>query len=511
MVFFTDKTNTPYSTSSPLNFLSQKAIDRRAAQNIAVIAEDLPITPAYIQGLKNIGIKVLYKTKWMNGVLVECTASDSQVISGLSFVSSVQYVAPGGRPVSNGRIRSSNKFKDVEQTSATTDMQLSMLAMDKMHSNGFRGQGMLIAIMDGGFQGADTISYFKHVFTEGRFNSNVSYDFVSGGSNVFRHHNHGTNVWSIIAGYKTGVFVGGAYEANFVLFVTEDVGSEYRIEEYNWLFAAERADSLGVDVINTSLGYNTFDDSQMNYTKLQMDGETAVITRATTLAASKGMAVVVSAGNEGAKSWSIITAPADGKNVLAVGAVTSTGLKSSFSSVGPSADGRIKPDVAALGSGVAIVNTNGSVGSGSGTSFAGPLTASLVAGYWQKLRSLSVPALFDTIRKTGTQFSLPDNSLGFGIPSFHYIITSIEEPKNGFLNVYPNPAQTEIILEFTDNQDFDFSVSVVDSHGSVHLIHPNWVEGTKFKVDLSLFPSGVYVLKCTRNRQSSIYKIIKVD
>jgi len=512
MVFFTDKTGTPHSVSSPLTFLSQKALDRRAAQNISVVEEDLPVAPSYVQGIRDAGATVLYKTKWMNGVLVECTSTDAENLTGLSFVNSVQYVAPGGRPPANGRIKMSRKFKDVESGFASTDVQLSLLGMDKMHSNGYKGEGILIAVLDAGFPGADTISYFKHVFTDGRFDATTSYDFVSGGSNVFRHHNHGTNVWSTIAAFKEDVFVGGAYKANFVLFVTEDAPTEYRVEEYNWLFAAEHADSLGVDVITTSLGYSTFDDPQMNYTQSQMDGETTVITRASKIAANKGMAVVASAGNEGNNSWGIITAPADGKNVLAVGAVTSAGVRSSFSSLGPSADGRFKPDVAALGSSVSVLRPDGIIGTSNGTSFAGPLTASLVAGYWQKYPELSAQQVLDTIRSRGHQFNSPDNFLGFGIPSFHYVITSVEPGlASDFIKVFPNPAKNHVMIEFPDKKVIDFTVSITDARGSVQTVYPMHVEGQKFMVDISEKKNGLYLIKIIRDSKFSIHKILKVD
>lgn len=517
MVFFNDKNGTPHSVSSPLTFLSQRAIDRRAAQNISIIEEDLPVTPLYVQSIRDAGVTVLYKTKWMNGVLVECTSSDATSIAGLAFVKSVEQVAPGGRPPTNGRKRSSRKFNDASASVQVTDMQISMLGMEEMHASGYRGEGMLMAIIDAGFPGADTISFFRHVFDDGRFHAEGSYDFVFGLSNVFDHYSepdqrHGTWVWSTIAAFKKDVFTGGAYKADFVLFVTEDTPTEYRIEEYNWLFAAERADSLGVDIISTSLGYNTFDDSNMNYSKPQMDGETAVITRASAMAANKGMAVVVSAGNEGNNSWGIITAPADGKNILAVGSVSASGVRSSTSSKGPSADGRFKPDVAAMGSSVSVVLANGTLGTQSGTSFAAPLMASLVAGYWQKLPDLTAQQLLDTIRRRGNQFDNPDNFLGFGIPSFYSsVTTAVNKPIENFVNIYPNPVSSEVWLEFLDGKDLNFKTLLVDARGAVQTLHPNQLEKQKFQIDLSNQPAGIYLLKLSRGSTIFTHKIFKVD
>ena len=264
MVFFNDKTGTPHNISSPETFLSNRSIQRRSNQSISVVEQDLPVVPAYVTAVQNTGAKVLYKTKWMNGVLVECDASLITEIDNLPSVSSINYVAPGARPAPGGRVRSSNKFKETNDEAAATDVQLTMLGMNAMHIAGYRGEGKLIAILDGGFPGVNTATPFQHIFNESRFDAATSYDFVSGSSNVFAKSNHGTHVLSIVGAHIPDSFSGGAYKATFILFITEYTPNEYRVEEYNWLFAAERADSAGVDLINTSLGYNTFDDATMN-------------------------------------------------------------------------------------------------------------------------------------------------------------------------------------------------------------------------------------------------------
>ena len=513
MVFFTDKSETPYSVSAPEEFLSDRALARRERQNISVTEQDLPVDPAYVQYIRDVdGVTVLYKTKWMNGVLVECDVTNVSTLEALSFVANVEYVAPGARPSAGGRIRSSNKFKGVSSVAEATDVQLELMGADHMHAAGYRGEGMLIAIMDAGFIGADTISFFKHVFDENRFDAATSYDFVSGGSNVFRHNNHGTHVWSTIGAYKNQEFTGGAYNANFVLFVTEHAPTEYRVEEYNWLFAAERADSLGVDVINTSLGYTTFDDSNMNYSSSDMNGETTVITQAANIAASKGMAVVVSAGNEGQGSATTIGAPSDSEYVLAVGAVTASGTISSFSSIGPSADGRIKPDVAAMGTGVSIIKNNGQLGSANGTSFSGPLTAGLVTGVWQMLPELTVQQLFDTIRASASQSSNPDFLLGYGIPNFISIITATEGELQNNVRIFPNPATREIFIEFSERTSREqFQLSLTDARGISHTAPLSTVDDLKFSLDISTQQSGLYILQVLQGNNVSTYKIIKIE
>src|SRR6478609_7267065 len=345
VVYLKDKNGTPFSITSPNQFLSQRSIDRRVRQKIEITAEDLPITPDYRAQLKATGASVFFSSKWLNCILVEATPALVTTITSLPFVSKVELVAPG-KKLNAGRVK---KFKKVKETSAipATNTQLSMIGIDSMHLDGFRGEGIYVGVFDSGFDGVNTALPFKPIFDEGRLLYSV--DLVANSKNVFQYDSHGTEVFSVIAAYSAGSFIGGAYKANYMLFVTEDVTSEYRIEEYNWLFAAEKADSAGVDVINSSLGYNLFDDSSMDYKVADLNGTTAIVSLAAAKALEKGMVVVCSAGNEGSNSWKYVTPPADVNGVLAIGSVTTARLKSSFSSIGPTADGRIKPDVMALG------------------------------------------------------------------------------------------------------------------------------------------------------------------
>jgi hypothetical protein len=390
-----------------------------------------------------------------------------------------------------------------------------MIGIDAMHEEGYHGEGILMAIMDAGFPGADTISYFKHVFDEDRFDAATSYDFVSGGSNVFQSNNHGTHVWSTIGAYKEGEFIGGAYKANFILFVTEHApqDSEFRVEEYNWLFAAEKADSAGVDIITTSLGYTTFEDPSMDYSPSDMDGQTTVITRAAEIAASKGIAVVASAGNAGQGFPTTIGAPSDGENVLAIGAVTSAGIITGFSSIGPSSDGRIKPDVSAMGQGVSVIQTNGTIGLANGTSFSCPLTASLVAGVWQMFPATPAKEILDMIRNNASQSENPNNQLGYGIPNFRRIITSTESemPEDWFV-VFPNPTPNQVRVEFKSNVSLnEMKFDIIDSKGSSSNIELVSINEKQFLVDISTLKSGIYLLRCQRGKQYSIHKILKTE
>lgn len=515
MVFFVDKSGTPYSVSNPSAYLSSKAIQRRAIQNIPVVESDLPVNPAYITNIENTGASVIYKTKWMNGVLVSCDASLLPAINALPEVSSIEYVSPGAHPSAGGRKKSVKEKKDTKE--AATDNQLSLLGIDEMHADGHRGEGVTIAVFDGGFSGANLTAPFTHIFSENRFDAVASYDFVHGGHEVFQYDDHGTRVWSVIAAYSPGSFIGGAYKANFQLYVTEDVPTEYRVEEYNWLFAAERADSAGVDIINSSLGYNIdFDDASMDYSTGQMDGETAIITRAAQFAADKGMLVVTSAGNEGLDaSWRIITAPADGRDVLAVGSVNSFMVRSPTSSVGPTADGRIKPDVVALGSGTSVVRANGSITTGSGTSFSAPLVTGLAAGLWQRQPGLSNKKLIEAIRMSASLAPNPDNFLGYGLPNYtaakHYI-EQVEQEE--LFAVFPNPITHDTLTIRPKNPE-DLTpvvILLVSAQGQIirdQNVNFTWLNN-QYTADLSFLSAGIYLIRIQAGEQVFVYKIVKI-
>ena len=288
-VFFKDKANTPYSISSPAQFLSYRSIGRRQKQNIPVIEEDLPVNPGYVNGVKQTGATVFYASRWWNGVLVEGDAAAITSINSLSFVSHSILVAPGKKNVS-GRVRSTRQKKNATSDMPVNQTQLQQIGLDEMHTQGYAGSGVRIAIFDSGFQGVNLSDPFLHLFNENRVK--YTFNFVNNTISVYQRDDHGTEVLSVMAASTTGVYTGGAYQAEYLLFITEDVSSEYRVEEFNWTIAAERADSAGVDVINTSLGYTDFDDPSMDYAKSDLNGETAIITRASRKAIEKGIVVV---------------------------------------------------------------------------------------------------------------------------------------------------------------------------------------------------------------------------
>jgi serine protease AprX len=492
VVHYYDKTGSPYTVSDPALYLSQRAIDRRAKQSIAITSADFPVNPAYVQGVAATGARVYYSSRWFNCTLVEADAAEAEAIRILPFVSSVETVAPGTH--AGGRVRSIKQRKG-SGIAAPTLHQLRMVGIDSMHIDGIRGDGVMVAVLDAGFLGVNTAAPFQHLFNGGQIQ--YTYDFVGAGSDVYRYDDHGTEVFSVIAGHSDG-FTGGAYEATFQLYVTEDSGSEYRIEEYNWLFAAERADSSGVDVISASVGYNTFDEPTMNYEKSELDGFTAVVTRAATGAIERGIVVVCSAGNEGNNSWGLVTPPADANGILAVGAVGQLGTRSSFSSFGPTADGRIKPDVVALGSGTMVVRPSGTVGAQTGTSVAAPIVTSLAIGVIQRFPSLTAVEVYQSILESASQWQDPDNLMGYGIPYYPNVRRAYApyvpiEP----ISIFPNPAGDGKFQVLFQEANQDVQIEILDLRGTVlgnHNVSITW-DNNPVELDLSFLAPGSYLVK----------------
>jgi len=432
---FTDKNNSPYSIENPEAFLTQKSIDRRIAQGISIEANDLPVNPSYITAVVNTGATLLNVSKWYNSVTI--FTDDPTVIiaiNALSFVLSTNKVSSGIS--ASGKISEKPFFEnESEKEIAESDLikrnssgqgydygqaynQINMLNGIALHDIGFYGKGMIIAVLDAGFLNADILSAFDSLWIN---NQILGYrDFVDPiNPNIFGSHSHGTSVLSTMGANLPAQMVGTAPQANYWLLRSEDAPTEYLIEELNWVSAAEFADSVGVDIINSSLGYTTFDDPSQNHTYQDMDGNTTPITNGGDLAASKGILVVNSAGNSGNSSWQYIGAPADGDSVFSIGAVTSSGSYASFSSTGPTYDGRVKPNVVAQGSGSTIISANsGNVTSGSGTSFSSPITAGMIACLWQAHPDKKNTEIMEAIQQSASQANSPDMLLGYGIPDY---------------------------------------------------------------------------------------------
>jgi serine protease AprX len=509
MVFFKDKASTPFSTASPELFLSQKSIQRRSRQGLSVSEMDLPVDPAYVNQVKAIGAKIKYSSKWFNGTLIEGTPQQKDLIAAMPFVQSVEFVAPG-KTGTGGRLATHSKFANTTSSNEVTQIQNSILGLDEMQNAGFTGEGVLIAVLDSGFPNVNTNPAFAHLISEQRIKD--SYNFSYGHANAFTGHPHGAQVLSIIAAKLPSSFTGGAYDANFLLYATEYTPNEYRVEEFNWTFAAERADSVGADIITSSLGYGYFDDPSMDYTSQELNGETAVISQAANFAFERGIVVVNSVGNLDSPSWQEIAPPADSENILSVGSIDVGYKRSNGSAFGPTSDGRMKPDVMAVGVNSAYVSTAGTVSSGSGTSYACPMITSLVAGVYQSWPELSAKEMVDLIREAGSHYFNPTNDYGFGVPTFKAVqnIMDFIITDPGIL-AYPNPVVDKLKIAMVPNDGHDVFLTLLDNLGNVverFQYASNW-NFNPFTLDMSSYSAGVYILKVSSKSTSSTKKIIK--
>lgn len=519
VVFLADKDTTTHSLDRPEEFLSLAALARRQRQGIALDASDLPVNSRYVTELAETGAEIFYTSRWLNAVMIGGN-QDSSVYADLDFVTHVELIRPTRRGSRHKKGSSydgqvSAPLAIQREAQLLNMLQNEMLGIDAMHQAGFTGKGISVAVFDGGFKGVDTVSFFRHLYENDQIIP--GYDFVGNSTNVYRYGQHGTEALSCIAAYKPGVLEAGAYDANIMLCVTEESGSEYRVEEYNWLFAAERADSAGIDVISTSLGYTTFDEPAMNYEYQDLDGNTAVITRAVNLATSKGMLCVISAGNEGARGWRYVSPPADAADVLAVGAVSSGGDRVSFSSFGPTADGRVKPDVSALGLQTVVVDAGGNVTRSNGTSFSAPLIAGLTAGVWQAFPDETNREIVDKIRLAGNLAMTPNNELGYGIPRFTATLDPVlaigdERRVETNYRVFPNPIENgKLFIESKTRAMSDLvDVYVYSSTGQL-MMQDRFSSSTDptITLDTSALEQGIYILHILSSSVSDTVKVIK--
>ncbi|CAN5451771.1 S8 family serine peptidase [soil metagenome] len=528
VVRFTDKNNSPFSVSSPLGFLSQRAIDRRTKQGISIDQNDLPVNPSYIQSVQNTGATILNVTKWLNAIVVDApTPTILAAINALPFVQNA---------VNVGRIKIHSTIKDkfTEENalplnlngneSARTSLlsygsaftQTAMIGLTDLHDLGYTGQGMIIAVIDAGFFDANNMTCFDSLFLQNRIIS--TYDFVDHEADVYDDNYHGAAVLSCMAANVPGDFIGTAPDASYILLRSEDANSELIIEEYNWAVAAEYADSAGADVINSSLGYYTFDDPTQNMSYQDMNGNTAPSTIAADLAVKKGMMVVVSAGNEGSSNWNYIGTPADADSVLAIGAVNDLGQYASFSSNGPTADGRVKPDVSAQGANTWLYTpfSSNAVTQANGTSFSSPIMAGASACLWQAWSQMNCVEVMNAIRRSASQFNNPDTLLGFGIPNFSLAnsLLSLSEfniPENAVIHIFPNPwtgNDPAHVLFYSDSSQ-DITLTLTDLAGRIIKSQKQPVNGAAWN-DLELntvVSSGLYLVRID-TRNSVIVKTI---
>lgn len=471
IVKFKDKNGTPFSTNEPSKFLSPRAIERRTKQNISIDETDLPVTPSYIDSVRQAGnVKILDQSKWLNQICIETSDSTALAkINGFSFVIKtlpLKRVALSERNQSDEQIRKDKFNEQLNHATAPLPVtddhysygysfdQIHIHHGEYLHNKGFHGEGMLIAIIDAGFYHYQTLPAFDSVNLKNLVIE--THDFVDNEESVNEDNEHGMMCFSIIAANMPGQFVGTSPDAHFLLYRSEDVSSESPVEEQYWVAAAERADSAGTDIITTSLGYNLFDNPVFNYTFQDMNGHTSIIAKAATMAARKGMIVLASAGNEGDNLWHFISTPADADSILTVGAVDALGNVASFSSYGPSSDGRVEPTSASVGYGTVVSSSTGGLLSGNGTSFATPNLAGLVTCLWQAFPEFTNMQIIEAVKKSSSIYHSPDNRIGYGIPDFDKAFNDLSRQRilknattilgNHSVKIYPNPFKDQFTV-----------------------------------------------------------------
>ncbi len=527
-VYLKDKQGIAYTLDKPEKFLTQRAIDRRKRQGIAFAQKDLPVNMTYVESIKAQGGRVWYASRWFNAVLVEATEADLAKIKALPFVKpQIDLLSPiRSATFSNKSPLTDATFKDKAGKEKHTFLaidsaknygkaynQAKMLEIPTMHKQGYRGQGMVIAVLDAGFENGDKVPFLTHLHEDGRILG--TYNFVEGQENVYNTGNHGLEVLSCMGSYLLNKHIGTAPEASYYLFRTEDADTEYKVEEVNWLVAAEKADSLGADLINSSLGYTDFSDDS-DYTYKDMNGKVSIASRAATLAASVGIIVVNSVGNEGGGDWKYMGAPADADSIISVGSVDGSKQRSYFSSYGPTYDKRLKPNLSAQGGSSSVGKINGNIGHNDGTSFSSPILCGMVASFWQAFPQLTNMEVIEILQQSASQASKPDTILGYGIPNLKLAYTiaqlKIANAKTGF-HIFPNPLPDgqAIRIAFSEYyQGKKVKIEILSMKGNLlETAHVNKA-GKQYEWNTTAkFPKGLYAIRVIEGKHAETRRWLK--
>jgi len=541
-----NKGGTTHSLSNPSTYLSAKAIERRTRQKLTLDSTDLPVSAAYLTAIRQVpNVTVLNVSKWLNQVLIATTdAAALTQINNLPFVKGTSPIAVQARPNDNNPV--SSKFKEVITSLPPSEIrngaygtsgsqgtpvlnygnsfaQIHLHEGEYLHDLGFTGQGITIAILDAGFYGYKTNSAIDSVRLQNRVLG--EWDYVMNETSVTEDHPHGLYCLSIIGANKPGQIIGSAPHAKFYLLRTEEAATEYPVEEQNWVVAAEFADSAGVDMITSSLGYADFDDPVFNHSYAQRNGNTAMITIGADLAVKKGTIVTNSAGNSGGQAGEAkyVSCPADGDSVFTVGATTVTGVMAGFSSWGPNGAGRTKPNIVSVGQGTVLANTAGNASAGNGTSFSNPLACGLIACLWQAFPEFTNMEITNAVQKSSSRYSSPDAQYGYGIPNFrlaYEILTKDREARNiagilgdKWLKPYPVPFKQELKLVLKAPVTGKAGIQLLDALG--RLIETKGVDITTDQIYVIEFsrtlglPHGTYYIRYTDGKNKELVKIMK--
>ena len=526
-VSFTNKNGTPYSLSSPGIFLTERSLLRRSNHGIALDSTDLPVNPAYLDSvLARCGGTLFEVSKWQNlcVVMMDSDTVNMQFVRNLPFVTDVSLVGfyspdlfnkPSGRtPV---------PFPPTERT--TSDMayynntwgQTAMVNGNYLNDMGYQGAGKLIAILDAGFRGLYTDPGFDSLFLSHRIVDQHNFSYHS--DTVDMQDDHGTLVLSTMAAYAPNTFVGTAPKAYYALYVTEIEPSEQPLELINLLCGAERADSIGADIITCSLGYNTFDDPAYNFNfSTDFDGKTTVAARAANAATQKGILFVASAGNEGGDSWNKILTPGDADSALTIGSVMPTGVIAGSSGFGPNAAGQIKPDVVAQGEPAAVIE-GGIYTSNNGTSFSTPQIAGWAACLWQEHPTATPWALRTAIRQCASMYTAPQGQYGYGIPNFMCSAQQLDltfptgTTNEDLITIRPNPASNGVQVFVESTQTGNATFRITDVAGRVLYTLSTKINVGKnppIYISTASFPGGMYILESETPSGIKKTKLVKL-
>jgi len=527
-IYFSDKLNSSYSKNEPVQLLTQRAIDRRKRFNIAVNETDIPVSAQYIQELNNKGITIEVQSRWLNAV--SAYLSEDQLIrvsllpyvTQISAVNKYHIVDENTVPLNNATFYKSATNTDIGGVFGTAKNQIEQINLDTVLELGHRGADMVMAVIDAGFFGMDTAILFQSMWDKGQILG--FHNFPDDNDQVFNIYSgyHGSWVSSVIGGDIDSVFSGSAPDVKLFLFRTEIADSEYVVEEDYWLEAAELADYLGVDIINSSLGYTTFDDSLQNHTYADLDGNTTVVTMAADMAASKGILVCNSAGNEGGNLWHYVSMPSDGDSVFSIGAVDTSGFHAGFSGYGPTFDGRLKPNIVALGVGSAVLDPSGNIFNLSGTSFASPLIAGACASLWGAFPYRTNMEIMDAVQQSAHLYLTPNDTMGHGIPNFGlaYEILKAQEPEDTVIiedttlvtiQVLPNPA-SDFFSVFIESHLNEFAtMQLINLQGEMMYsekiyLNNNFMESFRIPIT-EKYTAGIYILSILTNKNKQSVRV----
>ena len=532
-----DKKGTAFTLANPSAYLSAKAIERRTRQKIIIDSTDLPVTAAYLDSIRSVpNVTILNVSKWLNQVAIR--TNDPSALTRIAAFPFVKSSAPigstnraSGRSSEKKQLGTKNKKGISGKVEALANSlnygnslnQVRMHEGEYLHNLGFTGEGMTIAVLDAGFFAYKTNPVFDSLRLQNRMLG--EWDFVANEQSVNEDNAHGMYCLSILAANRPGVMIGTAPHAKYYLYRTEDAATEYPIEEQNWAVAAERADSLGVDMISSSLGYTDFDDHSFDHSHADRNGNTTIITRAADLAAKKGILVMNSAGNSGAQQSDLkyISAPADGDSVFSVGAVDINGNIAGFSSWGPNGAGKVKPNVVSLGVATTIAAADGSAQSSNGTSFSNPNLAGLVACLWQAYPEFNNMEIIDAVQRSASKYTTPDNRYGYGIPNFRKAAEYLQQIragkdyqailKNDWIKTYPIPFKEQLQIVFKAPASGKASIRLIDAAGRTLEVKTLEVTENNFYsssfINLSSVGHGVYFVQYADGKNRSMLPVIK--